>query len=212
MATPFSPFVGKIKKPEFRRRQSQLPSDLIDWDAPEIPEFEKQRIIYEDYIQEITEDNDINTIINEQIFKVAHYAIVEEYSAKTKKLEEEVKEEKSRVHLFLGQIKMFESNVKEDLERIEDLENEVASQRNTIINLEQEKENWMEERNNLQVEIEDLNFRNNEIACERNHNHEIYLQKKAEAEDYRKKLEAIKNQLSHYKRLAKNKQINEDEN
>lgn len=192
-----------------KRRQSELPSDLIDWEAPEIPELEKQRIIYEDFIKETSEDHEIESLLNEQIFKVAHDTIVEEYQMRLKKFEDDLTKERSTSHLLLGQIKMFENNVAQSEERVEELENEVANQREAIDNLkqqlEQEKENWMDERNVLQTEIEDLTFRNNETTCELNHNLEIYIQKKNEAEDFRKKLDAVKNQLSYYKRLAKNK-------
>lgn len=205
MATPFSPFVRRPQKPVLKRRQSELPSDLIDWDAPEIPEFEKQRIIYEDYIKEISEDQEIETLLNEQIFKVAHDTIVEEYQLKLRRLEDEATKERSRVNLLLGQIKMFESSVKENGGRVEELENELSTMRDNVSKLEEEKENWIEERQGLQMEIENLNFRNNETTCELNHNLEIYIQKKNEAEDYKKKLDAVKNQLTYYKRLVKNK-------
>lgn len=205
MATPFSPFVGRPPKPAIKRRQSELPSDLIDWDAPEIPELEKQRIIYEDHIKEINEDHEIETLLTEQIFKVAHDTVVDEYQAKQKKLEDEVTKERSRVNLLLGQLKMFEANVKEGDERVEELENELNNQRNLLANLEQEKENWVEEKNSLQMEIENLNFRNNETTCELNHNLELYLQKKTEAAELKKSIDAMKNQLRHYKTLAKSR-------
>lgn len=208
MAFPFSPFVGNGRR--LRKRQSELPSDLIDWEAPEIPELEKQRIIYEDYIKEVNEDHEVETLLNEQIFKVAHDTVVEEYQSKAKILDNEITKERSRVNLLLGQIKMFENNVKDNVERIDELEGEVANQRDAINNLESEKENLLEERNSLHSEIENLNFRNTETTCELNHNLEIYIQKKNEAEDYKKKLDAVKNQLAYYKRLAKNKDNNDD--
>lgn len=210
MATPFSPFVGRKPKPTLKRRQSELPSDLIDWDAPEIPELEKQRIIYEDHIREITEDNEIESLINEQIFTVAHEAITEEYQLQIKKIEDELTKERSRVHLILGQIKMSEENAKEYEARVEELENEVAAQRDTISALEHEKELWSEERNTLRLEIEDLNFRNNEILCESNHNVELYVQKKNEVKGILDQFELMKRRLAHYKRMAKNKDNNDD--
>jgi len=210
MATPFSPFVGRLPKTFLKRRQSQVPSDLIDWDAPEIPELEKQRIIYEDYIKELNEDHDVEVLLNEQIFQVAHDAVIETYQMRLKKLEDEMSKERSKVNLMLGQIRMSENNIKVSDERIEELESEVSTQRDAIAKLELEKENLSEERNSLQMEVENLNFRNNEMTCELNHNLEIYLQKKNEADDYRKKFDALKNQLNYYKRLAKNKDRNED--
>lgn len=210
MATPFSPFVGRIKKPALKRRQSELPSDLIDWEAPEIPELEKQRIIYDDYIREMKEDHEIESLLNEQIFLIAHDTIVDEYQSRIKTFEEQLTKESSRVNLLLGQMKMFEENVKENEDRTEELENELASQRETILALEQEKENWIQERTSMQMEIENLNFRNNETTCELNNNLEIYIQKKNEVEDYKKKLDAVKNQLTYYKRMAKNKDNNDD--
>lgn len=191
MATPFSPFVSRPAKHILKRRQSELPSDLIDWDAPEIPELEKQRIIYEDYIKETSEDHEIESLLNEQIFNIAHDTIAEEYQTKLKRLEDDLTKERSTVHLLLGQIKMFEANVEKSEEKVDELENELAVQRELV--------------ENMKVEIEDLNFRNNETTCELNHNLEIFIQKKNEAEDFRKKLDAVKNQLSYYKKLAKNK-------
>lgn len=205
MATPFSPFVGRQMKPGLKRRQSELPSDLIDWDAPEIPELEKQRIIYEDYIKELQEDHEVETILNEQLYEIAHVTMIEEYQQNAKKLEDELTKERSRVHLLLGQLKMFETNVKESEERVEELENEVANHREAIANIEQEKEIWIEERNGLQVEIENLNFKNNEMAIELDQHNEMYRTKKREVEDLEKKLQSIKTRLDHYKQLAKNK-------
>lgn len=205
MATPFSPFVGRPAKHILKRRQSELPSDLIDWEAPEIPELEKQRIIYEDYIKETSEDHEIENLLNEQIYKVAHETITEEYQMKLKKVEEDVTKERSTVHLLLGQIKMFEANVEKSEEKVDELENELAILREKIDELENESAMQRETIDSLKAEIEDLNFRNNETTCELNHNLEIYIQKKNEAEDFRKKLDAVKNQLSYYKRLAKNK-------
>lgn len=210
MATPFSPFVGRKPKPALKRRQSELPSDLIDWDAPEIPELEKQRIIYEDHIREITEDNEIESIINEQIFTVAHEAIAEEYQHQIKQLDDELTKERSRVHLLLGQIKMSEENSKEYEVRVEDLENEVTAQRDIISTLNHERELWSDERNNLRMEIEDLNFRNNEILCELNHNVEMFVQKKNEVKGIVDQLDLMKRRLAHYKKLAKNKDNNDD--
>lgn len=239
MANPFSPFVGRnrIGKPDLKRRQSELPSDLIDWDAPEIPELEKQRIIYEDYIRESDENYEIETLINEEIFQVTLETIVD---STVKHYEEEINKEKSKVHLLLGQIKMFEDNVK-------DLEEELTNHKNMVSNLEEQKENlnrekstltntiddlkqqqqnlleertsltaniegfdqqkesWEEERLALRTEIENLTFRNNEISCELNHKLETFLQKKAEAEDFKKKWADVKNQLNYYRKLAKNK-------
>lgn len=210
MATPFSPFVGRKPKPTLKRRQSELPSDLIDWDAPEIPELEKQRIIYEDHIREITEDDEIESLINEQIFIVAHEAISEQYQLQVKKLDDELTKERTRVHLLLGQIKMSEESSREYEARVEDLEKEVTAQRDRISALENEKELWSEERNALRMEIEDLNFRNNEILCESNHNVEMYVQKKNEVKGMIEQFDLMKRRLAHYKKLAKNKDINED--
>lgn len=209
MATPFSPFVGRRPKPVLKRRQSQLPSDLIDWEAPEIPELEKQRITYETVISEINEDYEIETLINEQVFVVAHEAIAEEYKSQIKKLNDERTEEKSRVHLLLSQLKMFENNAKEYEARVDSLENETATQREAITNLEHEKELWLGEKNTLQMEIEDLNFRNNEMLCELNHNVEMYVQKKNEVTEIEEKFDLMKSRLAHYKRLAKNKDNND---
>lgn len=225
MATPFSPFVRRQHvKHVLKRRQSELPSDLIDWDAPEIPELEKERIIYEACINELKEDHEIEILLNEQIFMVAHDTLLEEHQSKVKCLEGEISKERSRVSLLLGQIKMFENNAKENDQRIDELENELTTQKNLILQFEQEKEdwseeklkfeqdkeNWLEERNHLQTEIEDLNFRNNEISCESHHNFEIYNQIKNEVEDYKKKLDFAKSQLNYYKKVAKNKENNDE--
>lgn len=200
-----------------------MPSDLIDWDAPEIPELEKQRIIYEDYIKELSDDHAVELFLNEQIFAIFHETIIEEYNNKLKHLEDSVNEERSKVNLMLGQIKMFENDAKENEERMDELSNEIASLRDDLENLKQEKENliqereiwnqerenWTQEMESYKSEIENLNFRINETTCELNHNLEIYIQKKNEAEDNKKKLDAVKNQLAHYKRLAKNRDVNE---
>lgn len=226
MATPFSPFVGRINRPALKRRQSELPSDLIDWDAPEISIrdlWEKDRIINADYIRFLEDEHAVESVVTELLFEIAHDSIVDEYTnkfkklehdhmSKIKKLEHDATEDRSKVNLLLGQIRMFESKVKEGDEhhaaqqaRIEELENELEAQKNSMVDLEQERENWHQERDNLKSEIENLNFRNNETICELNHNLELYIQKKGEAEEYKKKMDGVKNQLAHYKRLAKSK-------
>lgn len=216
MATPFSPFVGRQMKPALKRRQSELPSDLIDWDAPEIPELEKQRIIYEDYIKELQEDHEVETFLTEQIIRIAHDTIIEEYNSKLKQLKDCINEERSKVNLMLGQIKMFENEATENDGRINELTIELSDLQKENENFLQERESWLKEREywikkeeNWKSEIENLNFRNNETTCELNHNLEIYIQKKNEAEDFKKKLDAVKNQLAHYKRLAKQRDVNE---
>lgn len=205
MATPFSPFTNRLTKPALKRRQSELPSELIDWDAPEIPELEKQKIVYEDHIKELNEDHEIETLLNEQIFRVVHSTFIDEYSVKVKSLEDEIAKEKSKVNLMLGQIKMFETNANENLERIEELETENNSLKSTIESLNQEKESLLKEKSNLKMEVEDLNFRNNETICELNQNLEYYIQKKKEVEDLKKKLDAAGVQLTYYKKRAKSK-------
>lgn len=119
-ASPFSPFVGRRRTvKDFKRRQSQLPSDLIDWDAPEIPELEKQRIIYEQIIQETNEDHAIEMLITEEIFRVAHEVLIET----TNKLsEEKSQKDRSQINLLLNQIKMFESHSQELEDQNKELE------------------------------------------------------------------------------------------
>lgn len=239
MATPFSPFVGRPAKQILKRRQSELPSDLIDWEAPEIPEQEKDRIIYEAHIKELIEEHEIDMLLNEQIFLVAHKVFAEEL---TKENMTKLEEERSKINLLLNQVRMFQDNMKENVERIDELDGEISSMKNTVAKLEeekanliceknalfsetqeeleslkslnstlqQEKENWIKEKNALQLEIEDLNFRNNETTCELHHTFEMYTTKKTEAEDSKKKLDAVKNQLSYYKRKVKNQGIDED--
>lgn len=224
MATPFSPFVGRrAPKPLLKRRQSELPSDLIDWEAPTIPELEKQRIVYEDYIKEMEEDHQIETMLNEEIFQIAHDAIVDEYRSKLQKTTEELKEstatnkilkddnatEKSRVHLLLGQIKMHEDNskanednIREFEERIAELETEITNNKNLIADLEQQKENLSTQNTDLKNEVEDLNFKNNELNCELNQKLETFVDRKSEA-DLKKELHNVKKQLLYYKKLAK---------
>lgn len=207
-----------------------MPSDLINFEGPVMSDIERQRIIYEDIIKDLNEDHQVESLLDEQIMKIMHDTIIEEYNNKLKQLEENVNEERSKVNLMLGQIKMFENDAKENEERMDELTNELSSERENLENMKQErdnlvqeKENWMQEKENwdherenwnqeresLKSEIENLNFRNNETTCELNHNLEIYIQKKNEAEDYKKKLDAVKNQLTHYKRLAKNRDLNE---
>lgn len=233
MATPFSPFVGRRPaKLLLKRRQSELPSDLIDWEAPTIPELEKQRIVYEDYIKEMDEDHQIETMLNEEIFQIAHDVIVDEYKAKLNDVTEQFKRadkthkdelatERSRVHLLLGQIKMFENNIKEyddkvD-ERVAELENENTTLRNSVKDLAEQKEaidkenldlksqveNLQTEKEDLKTENENLNFKNDELNCELTQTMEIVMLKKNEADDTKRKLNCVKNQLAHYKRLAK---------
>lgn len=221
MATPFSPFVGRrAPKPVLKRRQSELPSDLIDWEAPTIPELEKQRIVYEDYIKEMDEDHQIETMLNEEIFQIAHNAIVDEYKTKLRTMSEELKDinsnnkilkdeiatERSRVHLLLGQIKMFEDNIKEYDEKVDErvaeLENEIANQKNLLIELEQQKENLSSQNTELKNEVEDLNFKNDELNCELTQKLESLLDRKSEA-DLKKELHNVKKQLLYYRKLAK---------
>lgn len=221
MATPFSPFCGRIAKQPVRKRQSQIPSDLIDWDAPEIPELEKQKIIYEDHIREITEDNEIEQFLKDEIFQVVHDTVVQEYQDKLNRLQDELNQEKksmekdltkekSTVNLLLGQIKMFEENVKENMIRIEELERECEQKQAALSEVEQEKEKLAEEKVELLGEIENLNFRNNETLVELSELMELSKQRKSEAVDSKKKLDALKTQLSYYKKLAKNKGANEN--
>lgn len=195
-----------------KRRQSELPSDLIDWEAPEIPELDKQRIVYEDYIKELTEEHAIDQLLNEEIFTIAHETIVDEYKNKVKNLEEEVTKERSTVNLMLNQVRLFEDNIKENDLRIEDLENETTMQRNTINDLEHEKENWTIEVESLKSEVENLNFRNSEIMCELDQKLEIHIQMTDEIKKHQKKIAGFKAQLDHYKRLAKGNAAREDEN
>lgn len=136
MATPFSPFVGKRLKPDQKRRQSQVPADLIDWDAPEIPELDKQRIIYEDHIKEIVEDYEIEILINEQINSVAHETYLSElnnqtggYQSKIKDLENELK---SQTDEYQAKIKSLEdglqSKTDEFTANLKNLEDQLQSQ------------------------------------------------------------------------------------
>lgn len=265
MATPFSPFVGhRLNKTAPKKRQSQLPSSLIDWDAPEIPELEKERIIHEDYVKQLTEDHEIEKLLDERIFDVVHECIINEYQTKLseaeaelkdlKNTEEQVSKERARVNLLLGQIKMFENNVKDYDMRVDSLESEIGEQRDLIAKLETEKQALLErseqlkaerdlvikerdqlvnerdqfasekeemtdekenlicerekllnERVTLQAEVENLNFRNNETTCELNHTLENYIQKKNENEELKKDLRAVKSQLAHFRKLAKNR-------
>lgn len=177
MATPFSPYVGR-RLDHLKRRQSELPSDLIDWDAPEIPELEKQRIIYEDFIRETKEDHEVELLINEEIFKIAHEALLEHH-------EDILAQERNRVHLLLKQVKMLEDN-----------------QRLVIADLEKLKE----EKTALGAEMENLAFRNNELNIELNEKFETICQKKNENQDMKRLLDSMKNQLTFYKKLAKNKE------
>lgn len=210
MATPFSPFTGRLPKPVLKKRQSQVPSELIDWDAPEIPEVEKEKIIYEDYIRELNEDHELQTLLNELNFQVVHDTFIDEYQSKTKKLEDEILKERSKVNLMLGQIRMFETSAKENLERLEQLEEENNSLRGTVEDLAKQKEELTDEKANLQTEIENLNFRNNETNCELNQNLEFYIEKKNEVEELKKKLDAFRVQLAYYKKRAKNKDNNHE--
>lgn len=143
--SPFSPFVGRRRTvKDFKRRQSELPSDLIDWDAPEIPELEKQRIIYEQFIQESNEDHAIETLINEEIFSVAHEVLLE---ATQKQYEDRSQKDRSQINLLLGQIKMFETHSQEmenhlrDLEfHKQELEAEISCQLDALINKKSESD------------------------------------------------------------------------
>lgn len=209
MATPFSPFTGRINKPILKRRQSQIPQELIDWDAPEIPEVEKQKIVYEEQIRELTEDHEIERLLEEQLAQVAHETIVNNYQMRLKEAEDEKIKEQSKVNLLLGQIRMFEASNKENEERLDSLETENNSLKTLVDELKQEKESLLEDKVNLQVEIENLNFRNNETKCEMSQNLEYYIEKKNEVEDLKKKLDAAKAQLSYYKKRAKNKENHE---
>lgn len=160
--TPFSPFVNRINIQRSKatisrnKRASVAPSDLIDWDAPEMPELDKQKIIYEDYINELNEAHEIDSLINEQIFLVSYETHVDEREVKIKQLE-------SKLHFLLGQIKIFEE--------------ELDSQREQNSSLEHE---------------------NNDIL-------EKYIEKKNEAEDYKRKLDVVKNQLNFFKKQVKSK-------
>lgn len=210
-ATPFSPFVNRrlAKATAVKRRQSELPSDLIDWDAPEIPELDKQRIIYEDYIKELNEDHDIESILNEQIFKIAHDAIVAEFQSKVKKNEEDMAKERSKVNLLLTQIKNFDANLQESNDRVydldakvNDLEKQVNEQRDAITTLESEKQSLTEERTTLKADMEEMAFRNNEAILEAAHNLELYEQQKSEIEVFKKTLESFYKIVQFYKKLA----------
>lgn len=233
MATPFSPFVGRRpNKPLLKRRQSELPSDLIDWEAPTIPELDKQRIIYEDYIKEMEEDHQIETMLNEEIFQVAHECIVDEYKAKLNEATEQLKRsdkthkdelatEKSRVHLLLGQIKMYENNIKEYDDKVDERVAQVESENTTLrnrfkemeelkaaadkenVDLRSQLESLQTDIEDLKTENENLNFKNDELNCELTQTMEIVMLKKNEADDTKRKLNCVKNQLAHYKRLAK---------
>lgn len=130
--SPFSPFVGRRRTvKDYKRRQSELPSDLIDWDAPEIPELDKQRIIYEEYIKECNEDHAIETLINDELFQVAHEVLIEMVQ---KQYEDKLLKERSQVNLLLGQIKMFEGHSQDLESNIKELENQTKG-------LEFQKEN-----------------------------------------------------------------------
>lgn len=245
MATPFSPFTTKIRKAPIKKRQSQIPSDLIDWDAPEIPELEKQKIIYEDHIKELNEDHDIETFLKDQIYQIVHETFVEQYQAKLKNMEDALKEEKdktkaneqaiakekSTVNLLLSQIKMFEENAKENLERIDQLDKQIQTLNSTISALNQEKENWSKEsedwskekeewstekenwsneREDLMSKNEDLNFQNEETLIQLTQALEKSKEKSKEIDDINKKYNLLKTQVAHFKRLAKNKVIDQD--
>lgn len=211
MATPFSPFVRRAPRDLIKKRQSFVSQDLIDWDAPVMPEIERQRIVYEDQIKELTEDHEIETLITEQIYLVTHETILNEYKTQLKSLEDTTTQERTRSNFLLNQVKTFEENLKESNQRIDELEAENTQQKEQLEQFEQEKENWSEERVNLQNEIENLNFRNNETTCELQNHIELFLQKKHEVEDMRKKFDGVRNQLNYYKRLAKNKMNDDDE-
>lgn len=136
MSTPFSPFVKKsFKSSQPKRRESQLPSNLIDWEAPEIPELEKERIIYEEHIKNLIQEHEVERLIDEAIFSITHECVLESY--------------RDQIDTIRAEVDTFKAEV----------------DRNMV----------------------------------------LYLEKKSESEDLKKKLDAMRNQLNHYKKLAKSK-------
>jgi chromosome segregation ATPase len=139
MQSPFSPFVHRRQTvKDFKRRQSELPSDLIDWDAPEIPELDKQRIIYEEYIKECNEDHAIEMLICEEVYQIAHEVFVE---TTLKQHEDKLLKERSQNNLLLGQHKLFEDHIQELESTIKELENQNKDLENQNNDLKSEKEN-----------------------------------------------------------------------
>lgn len=123
MQSPFSPFVHRRQTvKDFKRRQSELPSDLIDWDAPEIPELDKQRIIYEEYIKECNEDHAIELLICEEVYQIAHEVFVE---TTQKQQEDRLLRERAQNNLLLGQHKLFEDHIQELEATIKELEGNI---------------------------------------------------------------------------------------
>lgn len=185
MQSPFSPFVGRRALKDFKRRQSEVPSDLIDWDAPEIPELEKQRIIYEELIKECNEDHAIETLINEEILQIAAEVHLD---LTNKQHEEKLMKERSQVNLLLGQLKMFENHSQELESHIKELETnskKLEHQKNLLETNAEELERLKEQ---LESNIEELKKK----ATEEEENHRTKM----------KELEGrVENLDSQYKEL-----------
>jgi len=172
MDSPFSPFVRRIGLKDVRKRESEVPSDLIDWEAPEIPELDKQRIIYEELINELKEEHTIETLLHEEVLKVVAESVITENSQE------------------------FEA-------RIQELDQTKTTLEATVKELESKVEILHKRYKELEDEYKLLEFRNQEIENELGVQVEVFLNKKSEAEDLKRKWENARNQLNYYKKLAK---------
>lgn len=110
-----------------------------------MPELEKQKIVYESLIKESTENQEIELLINEEIFKVTLDTVIE---TTQKQHEDAISKERSKVNLLLGQVKMFEE--------------ELTSHQNTISTLEGELDELKSVKDNLEAQLEE--FRQKEIG------------------------------------------------
>lgn len=138
MQDPFSPFVSRKRTlRDVHRRQSQVPSELIDWDAPTIPEIEKQRIVFEQVIREAEEDNAIESLVSEVTTLVAVETLMDEKLAK----------ERARINLLLGQLKMFENHT-------QDLESQAKTQEEEIVQLKDKVADLEFKNNELDLELD----------------------------------------------------------
>lgn len=218
MQSPFSPFVHRRQPVKnFKRRQSELPSDLIDWDAPEIPEVEKQRIIYEEFIKESNEDHVIETLINEEVFTIAHETMFDSVMKQVSNL-------MNQNNLLLNQHKIFEDSIKERDEQFREVEEENKElkekykERDEKINgLTEENNGLKEENKSLKEEIEELNekikelneklqvseFRIKELEAESSGDLDMIIQKRAECQELKRKLEMVENRCSFLKKQLK---------
>lgn len=192
-----------------KRRQSELPSDLIDWEAPEMPELDKQRIIYETLIKEIKEENEIDKMKIIEDSEKEKLRIIEQNEADKLKILEESETEKFRIREEneAEKLKIQEENEAEKLRLQEEKEVDMLMNEQIFeivheVILEQHKENGSKI-NLLLSQLKQREVNLVEKEEEANHNLELYIEKKVEVEDFKKKIYALKNQLMYYKKLAK---------